>query len=309
MPHEDSGRPWGLDPPGGSHEPRPVRIPLPIPDLSDSATSARMRGILTTCTWWPSYDNIVREAWDKYLRAIGPALGEWIDHSAAATLRTTHQVMVTKRLLRNGRILDQNVARAAADPEGPRRVQACIRDFLHKRGTPLESNQILAKRWSRWFPPGLAFPHAKRSLGNLTSLTGRVPLCVLHAVLLSWFNGWTTSRRFQVIPPLGCRFGHHCGGRDDIEHYAVCLELWDNFPAWTGLRFESLSLEKFLLAGREDPNPLIKSAVAVSAALGAFHLAKAKNTKYRNEELRAILSERIQMVRVYSRTVRRAVPR
>ena len=120
---------------------------------------------------------------------------------------------------------------------------------------------------------------------------------------------WTTTRRFQVIPPAGCRFGHHCGGRDEIEHYATCPELWGSFPAWAGLQLDHPSLERFLLADREDPNTPIKSAVAIFAVLGAFNLAKATGIKYSQPELRAILTERIQMLRVRSRKIRRTFHR
>ena len=94
-----------------------------------------------------------------------------------------------------------------------------------------------------------------------------------------------------------------------MEHYAICPELWNSFPEWAGLQHDRLSLERFLLADREDPNPPIKSAVAIFAVLGAFNLVKAKGIKYSHVELRAILTERIQMLRVRSRVVRRTFPR
>ena len=147
---------------------------------------------------------------------------------------------------------------------------------------------------------------------NLKSLSAQVPLCVLHAVLLSWLNGWTTSRRFQVVPPLACRFGHHCGGSDDLEHYAVCPELWGSFPHWADLKLDyvdQLTLSRFLLADGHDPRPPIKAAVAVFAVLGAFNLAKVREAKFSHLELRAVLTERIQMLRVRSRTIRRAFNR
>ena len=43
--------------------------------------------------------------------------------------------------------------------------------------------------------------------------------------------------------------------------------------------------------------------------LGAFNLAKARGIKYSHVELRAILTERIQMLRVRSRKIRRTFPR
>ena len=58
------------------------------------------------------------------------------------------------------------------------------------------------------------------------------------------------------------------------------------------------SPKRFLLADRDDPNPAIKSAAAIFAVLGAFNLAKAKDIKYSQIELQAILTERIQMLRV-----------
>ena len=136
-----------------------------------------MRCILTSFTWWPTYDNIMRAAWDNDLRAIGLALSNWIDYSAAATLRETHQDMIHKLLLRDGRILDNQVAKAVADPECPMRVQACIKDLLHRRETPLDPSQVLAKRWKRWFPPGLAFSFADKVIGTLRTITNQVPLC------------------------------------------------------------------------------------------------------------------------------------
>jgi len=135
------------------------------------------------------------------------------------------------------------------------------------------------------------------------------PLCDLHAVFVSWLNGWTTTRRFQVNPPHGCRSGHQCGALDEIEHYVIRPELWGNFPGWARLQLDHPSLERFLLADRDDPNPPLKAAVAVFAVLGAFNLAKAKSIKYSHVELRAILSERIQMLRVRSSVIRRAFPR
>ena len=196
-----------------------------------------------------------------------------------------------------------------SDVDRPQRVQSSIREFLHRQGTPIDPRQLLTRRWLRWFAPGLAFVHADRALHSLRNIASQVPLCVLHAVFLSWLNGWTTSRRFQVITPHGCRFSHQCGGLDEIEHYAICPELWGNFPGWARLQLNHLSLERFLLADRDDPNPTIKAAVAIFAVLGAFNWVKAKGIKYSHSELRAILSERIQMLRIRSSVICRAFPR
>ena len=127
------------------------------------------------------------------------------------------------------------------------------------------------------------------------SLHRYVPPRVVHAVLISWCNGWCTTRRFQQqVGP--CRLCNLCNGKDELEHYTCCPYLWQSLPLWAKIKPEPRSLRRFLLLDLADDDNLAVNAVLVFAAYGAFNSARASDNRLSAEALRLMIQERFRMV-------------
>merc|ERR1711957_927425 len=108
----------------------------------------------------------------------------------------------------------------------------------------------------------------------IATVRGRVPPCVLAAILATWFNGWTTGRRFQDRS-CRCRFNQACLGEDSIEHYAVCAFVWDLASRSLRLRPTPRSLGRFLGLQLADHDSAISMALHIFAAYGTFNFFQA----------------------------------
>ena len=93
------------------------------------------------------------------------------------------------------------------------------------------------------------------------------------AVVTSWFNGWTTGRRFEE-QQTRCRLHAGCHGEDSIEHYAVRPHAWKcamnihniSETLWILARFMGLHLAR-------DDRPVLL-ALHMFALYGAFNWLK-----------------------------------
>ena len=110
----------------------------------------------------------------------------------------------------------------------------------------------------------------RRAPSFLELVRTRVPPCVVHAVVTSWFNGWCTTRRFQLAV-IRCRARPECDGRDELEHYAVCRHLRQCAEHFLGIPHRPASLGKFLGVDRDPAEGSAAAALHAYAALAVFN--------------------------------------
>eukprot|EP00972_Heterocapsa_arctica_P062096 9154001-Heterocapsa_arctica.AAC.1 len=80
---------------------------------------------------------------------------------------------------------------------GPRKVLPRLLKILTPRVATFNLESHVADKLGRWYAPFAASRFARRALVVGLSLRNDVPACVQHVVLVTWFNAWCTSRRFQ----------------------------------------------------------------------------------------------------------------
>ena len=126
------------------------------------------------------------------------------------------------------------------------------------------------------------------------TLKGRVPPCVLHAILISWLNGWCTSRRFQE--KVGkCRLCVDCDGLDQLEHYIQCPCAWRSAPKFAKLSAAPRSITDGLMLGKyDDDDSCARHAVMLYALYGTFNAARASGTRLTQRSLTLKLLERFR---------------
>ncbi len=99
-------------------------------------------------------------------------------------------------------------------------VQRAARNALAATSGPMEArmwNKL--ERWQILLFPRLPALRAMQVTPRLRSL---VPPGSCAAVVCSWFNGWSTWRRFQAQGP--CLWG--ClNGEESVEHYSFCRKV------------------------------------------------------------------------------------
>ena len=97
------------------------------------------------------------------------------------------------------------------------------------RPSPLaEVSAYMRTKLDRWKLTVLPAHRVLRAMQVMPALSGSVPPRILAAILRTWWNGWSTARRYQVrctLPQHRCMLG--CAAHDSIEHYASCSVLAD----------------------------------------------------------------------------------
>ena len=264
-------------------------VPLPpAPCLVQTGLAARIRVALTSVSRWASYAQLIDDGWSCDDRLLRPQLSDWYSFSMAISLRNAMGEFTARGFAINGRITDQELLRKLRDGK---RLQACLVSRMRSR-LHWDADAYLASRWKRWFDAAVVCKYVRKVHGICASLRGRVPACVSHAVLVSWFNGWCTSRRFQQ--PVGpCRLCNRCTGRDELEHYLVCPFAWGNAPSFASLGLAPTSLSHALLLERsEDKTPA--RATMLFAIYGSFNKARADDTRLSEARLKLMLKERFR---------------
>ena len=160
---------------------------------------------------------------------------------------------------------------------------------------------ILGPRMKRWFPtqgPGMNHGGAAIAAKRVVSdVRGHVPPSVLSTVLTSWFNGWTTGRRFQV-QQTRCRLHAGCHGEDSIEHYAVCPHAWKCAMDILKISETPQTLARFMgLHLARDDRPVLL-ALHMFALYGAFNGLKHSQLPIGDHTLEHIYNERLRFAQL-----------
>ena len=218
------------------------------------------------------------------------ALASRYQGSMALSLRDAVQVLDQHNLTRRGVIVDDGLLHRLASGQ---KLQPYLTTRLALATRQFSEQAFLTHRWRRWFAGddlALAVRGASRARKVLASI---VPPCVLHALLISWLNGWCTSRRFQCdIGP--CRLCRDCNGRDDLEHYLRCPFAWAAAPRLALLGPAPSSLASALLLDDIDHDLFAPQATMIFALYGAFNLARSQDVRLARGELRMVLLERFR---------------
>ena len=137
---------------------------------------------------------------------------------------------------------------------------------------------VLRERWDGWAHlfRGHVLPRqaTDRAVRFISALRGKVPPCVIAAVLNTWFNGWCTSRRFQE-PEQPCRILTEHEGADSIEHYACCSGAWESAARHLGISARPRSLARFLGVAPAPGDSAVLSALHMYIVRSLFNAVRA----------------------------------
>jgi hypothetical protein len=117
----------------------------------------------------------------------------------------------------------------------------------------------------------------------LKILGGNVPPCVLHAVLSSWTNSWTTERRFQQ-DMRDCVLCSSCKGKYEMEHYLVCPFGFQAISRKLRLSPSQNHAARFMLVDPRRSDDTVLMALALYGVRGTVH-------KLRAQQYRAVPGE------------------
>jgi hypothetical protein len=189
-------------------------------------------------------------------------------------------------------------AAAREDRTHEEAVRSAARQFQHKLYSllvqktpafPCPADRIRQK-FERWkfghlYPAELSRLMAAR----IPSLRGKVTPRVLSALFKTWWNGWTTSKRFQKNE--ACLFG--CCSRcdtDAIEHYSLCPQT-NALRQVLHLPVSFNSLAGFLLTIRHMSDvELVLGALTVYAVYSAVNTLR-HTARMRSEHIPDMLIE------------------
>ena len=147
---------------------------------------------------------------------------------------------------------------------------------------PPAFEHIFRSRVDRWYrqdiiklSPGIS---TRRAPHILNILHRRCPLCVVWAVIRTWFNGWCTGRRFQC-QDTACRLCTLCRGNDSIEHYLCCPVVVDFCQRKLRLTIKDKSTLMILDLGIGNEDELIASALGLYAAYSPVNVFRTQGEK------------------------------
>ena len=187
--------------------------------------------------------------------------------ASAHKMVRTHRFLSRCGLLRGHGFVDADVQEALNKKHG--RFQSLLATKLEPHlVAKLHIESVLRPRADRWIREGLitipAGTAVRRARRILDILSRSCPACVVWAVIKTWFNGWTTGRRFQQHDAK-CLLCSQCGGQDSIEHYLKCRVV-TQFAA-RKLRLNRVDGQSFMLfdLGSSDETALALRAVLLYA--------------------------------------------
>ena len=110
--------------------------------------------------------------------------------------------------------------------------------------------------------------YAEKAVNFVETVSKHVPPCVLFSVICTFFNGWNTSARFQVLDKV-CLICSECQGFDSIEHYACCSYQWPVFGKKFRTSVFPMSLPRFLGVLAEEVDDMVFHACHMYAVQSA----------------------------------------
>ena len=263
---------------------------LDAPSLAVTGMAARGACALVIVPNWHEYAQLIDDGWSRDDRLLVPTLQTWYETSSAHSLREAHAFLVRHSLVRaNGRLNIFVDERGNAN----RGIQSALANALRPHVLQFSCEDYLRNRWARWFG-GAQITLCIRSANIVKcNMQGRVPPCVLYAVLITWLNGWCTSRRYQQSVGK-CRLYPECEGLDELEHYVRCPFAWEAAPRFAHLGDAPTTLQEALVLGQCDADTCVRRAVMIYAIYGTFNAARAADSRLSRQVLALKLLERFR---------------
>ena len=194
-------------------------------------TSVLVRASIVTITTWQENLRLLTDAAEEFMFARW-AVGElspphWDSEPMAVTLDAASRGLPSRPVL--GRVLPDIVLRARAalaraSQEGDRsfKLQRFISQALREALYPDNVHDLIMQRARTLCPE---FPRAALYVDDLRAFMSKLSPAWSSAILKTWANAWTTSRRLHLGVPLQCVFG--CSAcADELIHYLHCPRLW-----------------------------------------------------------------------------------
>ena len=138
----------------------------------------------------------------------------------------------------------------------------------------------------------------------IEDIAGKVPPCVHFAVLLTFFNGWCTSARFQEEDRV-CWLCFECDGPDRLEHYAACPHQWRTFAKKFRKSVFPMSLPRFLGLYAATVEMKVIHATHMYAVLSAVNSRRAKQIISGPDEAEALVWQGHRTAQVYSKPLQK----
>ena len=179
-------------------------FPRACPSLVATSWSSAMRTSIVTMPRWQTYVDELAAASQRDDALFVHPFAHWMQLSTAKFLATAYARAESLGAVRRREIVDMELSRLAAS--GSRKFQPRLL-FLEQSSHPsFDALRFLERRWSRWFAGAELASCLARSRIIAERLSGYVASCVLHAILISWLNGWCAASHGPANPfPLTSR--------------------------------------------------------------------------------------------------------
>ena len=126
-----------------------------------------------------------------------------------------------------------------------------------------------------WFEECEIRDMAEKAACFISVISGKVPPCVIFAVINTYLNGWSTGARHQKRENR-CYLCVECVGEDSLEHYASCSFQWNVFASKFGRSVFPMTLPRFLGLYARDSEDAVKYACHMYAVRSAFNYQRFK---------------------------------
>ena len=127
---------------------------------------------------------------------------------------------------------------------------------------------LIASRVAKLVPDAAGFDFCS-VWEPLKPLLNKLGPAMVHSIIKTWSNSWTTSRRYHDQDPLpGCLFGCDVA-QDDLAHYLICQPFWTCITCGAGLSegwLDQTPLQRLGLA-----NPSLRSLSILLVASRVYH--------------------------------------
>ena len=277
-------------------------FPLNFPSLEVVAFSASARTLMHTLPHWEQHLGTITSARAADDAKLVHPFQDWLKNSFAFHLRKVADVLEHHKVIAHGagrcRVINHEILQALRD-HSSKQVQKTIGNLFLQICHPFDLKQYLAHKFGRWYDSSVACAHACTAVKVLDNLHGKVPPCVLHAVITTWLNAWHTDARYQK-EPRPCVLSRHCKGKDTLEHYVVCPTVWNTIFSKLRAKNVPRSRDRFFLLDPSHKDDIVILACIVYSVRRTVHKFRARNDRVCEEESKRYLWEAVKIAAAHN---------
>ena len=172
------------------------------------------------------------------------------------------------------------------------KFQMHVYNQIKQLNAPFSLREALRYRFLKreWFEEDDIEYYVERCCLFLNDIHKSVPPCVFFSVIVTFFNGWTTSARFQSIDKV-CLLCSHCDGEDSLEHYSCCRFQWRSFSSICWHASLPCKLSRFLGLETDCINVKVWHACHMYAVKGAVDHRRRGNIVSGPEHVNALVRQ------------------